>query len=259
MSLNDKVESHEEDGKIVVTYTTNDFNDKTEISGGYTGGEDKTGDITFQMIEPGVYQAVLPEDTQGIYNLNVVRKDDGKIVNSVLSAAVLQYPKEYRYDISNRNFTDYIEKYGKNITMNDNIWKSMNKKHRDRFDLTWIIVLLSLLLFTADVTLRKFGFMYFPLKKKKKVKTKVNSVEAEIASNAAANAAGAVAGTGAAGGNAANTVDGTQGVQAPSGNTAGAANSKKAKKAKKEKDVKTQTTGLDMSELLKKKNDRNMQ
>lgn len=259
MSLNDKVESHEEDGKIVVTYTTNDFNDKTEISGGYTGGEDKTGDITFQMIEPGIYQAVLPEDTQGIYNLNVVRKDDGKIVNSVLSAAVLQYPKEYRYDISNRNFTDYIEKYGKNITMNDNIWKSMNKKHRDRFDLTWIIVLLSLLLFTADVTLRKFGFMYFPLKKKKKVKTKVNSVEAEIASNAAANAAGAVAGTGAAGGNAANTVDGNQGAQAPSGNAAGAANPKKAKKAKKEKDVKTQTTGLDMSELLKKKNDRNMQ
>lgn len=134
----------------------------------------------------------------------------------------------------------------------------MNKKHRDRLDLTWIIVLLSLLLFTADVTLRKFGFMYFPLKKKKKVKTKVNSVEAEIASNAAANAAGAVAGTGA-GGNAANTVDGKQEAQAPSGNAAGAVNSKKVKKAKKEKDVKTQTTGLDMSELLKKKNDRNMQ
>ena len=210
-----------ENGKTVVTYKTNEFGNGTAIYADYKNPEGKEGKLEFRMVEPGLYQAVLDEDEAGVYDLNVVREDDGKVINSVNTAAVLQYPKEYRFDISSKNFREYIEKYGREINMKENIWKEMNKHYTGRFFITWILVLLALLLFTADITLRKLGFMYF--KRKKKAAVKVNKQEE-------------------------GTEAGAYGIEA----------GKSGAKGKYGREAQAGNGGLDMSELLKKKNERNI-
>ena len=232
MSISDKVETKTENGKTVVTYKTNEFGNGTAIYADYKNPEGKEGKLEFRMVEPGLYQAVLDEDEAGVYDLNVVREDDGKVINSVNTAAVLQYPKEYRFDISSKNFREYIEKYGREINMKENIWKEMNKHYTGRFFITWILVLLALFLFTADITLRKLGFMYF--KRKKKAAVKVNKLEE-------------------------GTEAGAYGIEA--GTSSGKKSSKSGKsgaKGKSGREAQAGNGGLDMSELLKKKNERNI-
>ena len=108
----------------------------------------------------------------------------------------------------------------------------MNKHYTGRFFITWILVLLALLLFTADITLRKLGFMYF--KRKKKAAVKVNKQEE-------------------------GTEAGAYGIEA--GTSSGKKSSKSGKsgaKGKSGREAQAGNGGLDMSELLKKKNERNI-
>ncbi|MBR0515468.1 MAG: hypothetical protein IJJ89_01360, partial [Eubacterium sp.] len=281
MSISDKVETKTENGKTVVTYKTNEFGNGTAIYADYKNPEGKEGKLEFRMVEPGLYQAVLDEDEAGVYDLNVVREDDGKVINSVNTAAVLQYPKEYRFDISSKNFREYIEKYGREINMKENIWKEMNKHYTGRFFITWILVLLALLLFTADITLRKLGFMYF--KRKKKAAVKVNKQEegteagaygieagsSNKSTMAASAANGSVGGSSIAGsaanGSAEGSMAGSTAGGSAGGSVSGTSNGKKSSKSGKSgakgksgREAQDGNGGLDMSELLKKKNERNI-
>ena len=264
MSSADKVETKEVDGKTIITYKADEFKEDTEISANYVSPDGTEGSLSFVMVEPGVFQAELDGDSAGIYEMSVVREDGGALINSINTAAVLQYPKEYRFDISNKNYIEYIEKYGKAISFSDSVWGDMKKHFSSKFELTWIFILLALLLFVTDVTLRKLGFMHFPIKKKKKVKSVVISdgaaainagPDSGISAPAAPSAASGVFFTGPqtpAAGIAAQ--GGTQPQQASAGKKAGKAD----KKAAKPKGGAAPAGGLDMSELLKKKNNRNL-
>ncbi|MCR4608783.1 MAG: VWA domain-containing protein [Eubacterium sp.] len=271
MSSADRVDTKDVDGKTIVTYKADEFHEGTEISANYVSPDGSEGTLSFVMVEPGVYQAELDGDEAGIYDLSVVREDNGELINSINTAAVLQYPKEYRFDISNKNFVDFAEKYGKIIDFKDDIWGDMKKHYKDSFDLTWIFILLALLLFVTDVTLRRLGFTRFPIRRKKKAVGRAgasgNGQAAELSGGVQASAAGSDLTSGSFGQAAA----GIGGAQAASGTggttvsqTAATGGSEKASKKASKKDsgkkrpASTQGTGLDMSELLKKKNDRNL-
>ena len=251
MSSADRVDTKEVDGKTIITYTADEYQENTDITANYVAPDGTEGTLSFVMVEPGVYQAELDDDVAGIYEMSVIREDGDKLINSINTAAVLQYPKEYRFDISNKNYIDYIEKYGKAITFSDSVWGDMKKHFTSSFDLTWIFILLALLLFVTDVTLRKLGFMHFPLKRKKKVKAAVTAggdtmaAGGMVAENSFADGVSsggpAEAGTQFAGANSATN------VQKPA---------KKPAKAKKA--AQAPAGGLDMNELLKKKNERNI-
>ena len=240
MSSADKVDTKEVDGRTIITYKADEFKEETEISANYVSPDGTEGTLSFVMVEPGVYQAELDSDQPGIYDLSVIREDSGELVNSINTAAVLQYPKEYRFDISNKNFAEYAEKYGKIIEFKDDIWGDMKKHYKDSFDLTWIFILLALLLFVTDVTLRKLGFMHFPFKKKKKVKLVEAGGEAALS--------GTEAGIGGSAGSSSSAGTSSAGIQGAAGK----------KTSKQKKGAAAPSGGLDMSELLKKKNDRNL-
>lgn len=281
MSSADRVETKEVDGKTIVTYKADEFNEATEITANYLSPDGTEGTLSFVMVEPGVYQAELDSDEAGIYNLSVAREDGGTLVNSINTAAVLQYPKEYRFDISNKNFIDFAEKYGKIIDFKDDIWGDMKKHYKDSFDLTWIFILLVLLLFVTDVALRRLGFMHFPFRRKKKAAGRAvasgNGQAAELSGGVHASATGSGLTSGSQSGQASAGSGGAGGVQAVSGtgsgdmavsqtgvSEAGGKTEKSGKKEARKKDsgkkkaASAQNTGLDMSELLKKKNDRNL-
>ena len=147
----------------------------------------------------------------------------------------------------------------------------MKKHYKDSFDLTWIFILLALLLFVTDVTIRRLGFTRFPIRRKKKAVGRAgasgNGQAAELSGGVQASAAGGDLTSGSSGQAAA----GIGGAQAASGTggtivsqTVATGGSEKASKKASKKDsgkkkpASAQGTGLDMSELLKKKNDRNL-
>ena len=88
MSSADRVDTKEVDGKTIITYTADEYQENTDITANYVAPDGTEGTLSFVMVEPGVYQAELDDDVAGIYEMSVIREDGDKLINSINTAAV---------------------------------------------------------------------------------------------------------------------------------------------------------------------------
>ena len=161
----DYMDVSSKDGKTVLTYHTGQYSDTTEISGIFTSPEGNSGDINFTSAEPGVYRAELDSVETGLYNINVRRSDDDEVTGAFNTATVVQYSDEYRFDVTEDRFRNFIDQYGQWREIDDNIWKKLDVSRSGSFSLTGPLLVLLMLLFLADVAGRRFGWE--PVIKKK--------------------------------------------------------------------------------------------
>ncbi len=221
----DKVDVTTKNGKTDITYTTGDYGDDTEISAIYTSPDGSTGEVTLTAKKPGVYTASMTSDISGIYHINVRRTDGGEVTGTFTTASAMQYSDEYRFDITDENFSKFIDSYGNWLKPEDTVWKKLTVDVKRFYNLTDILLILGLILFILDVAGRRFGFEPVLPKFKKKETAGTNYA----------------AGQGDAGMN----------------NTATKASVKASKKSKKSKPNNVPEQ-LDTSALLQKKRDRNL-
>lgn len=161
----DYMDVSSKDGKTVLTYHTGQYGDDTQISGIFTSPEGNSGDINFTSAEPGVYKAELDSVETGLYNINVRRSDNDEVTGAYTTATVVQYSDEYRFDVTEDKFRNFIDQYGQWRELDDNIWKKLDVSRSGSFSLTGPLLVLLILLFLADVAGRRFGWE--PVFKKK--------------------------------------------------------------------------------------------
>ncbi|MBR3524854.1 MAG: hypothetical protein IKO11_03315, partial [Lachnospiraceae bacterium] len=87
------------------------------------------------------------------------------------TATVVQYSDEYRFDVTDVRFRNFINQYGSWRTMEDNVWKKLDVSKNGSFSLTPLLLILLMLAFIADIAGRRFGWE--PVIKKRKRKQKV--------------------------------------------------------------------------------------
>lgn len=224
-----------------VDYQTSDYGSATEI---LVTVIDPDGDVAEEKLHataPGKYTAELSTPQTGLYHFNIRRTEDGEIQNYMTTAAAVQFSDEYKFDVSADAYVSFVEQYGRMITEQDSVWTRLSTKARESYPLTNWLLALAVGLFLVDVALRRFqyvpkGIPFLAGRKERKAKQSGRNMVQGMQGSGVAQM--------------------TQEPEKDTVQTTKSANTKK--KQKKQKKPKQSEQTLDTSQLLKKKDDRNV-
>lgn len=224
----DRVNVVTADGITEIMYEAKDYGTETEIITTIIGPDKETSEVKLFATAPGKYKGQLPTEQSGMYHLNVRRQENGEISNYMVTAAAVQYSDEYKFDVDTKNYLAFITACGKVISEDEYLWNKITAGMKGTRSLTNFLIGLGLMLFLADVAMRRF--QYVPKRKGSKSEPKVpklNSVQTAVSGEMT-------------------VVEEKQ--------------EKKTQKSKEKsnKTKKAVTQSLDTSALLKKKDDRNI-
>ncbi len=146
-------------GYTTIAYRTQDYGVQTKVETVYTDPEGNTLTQPLQAMAPGNFETRLDTDVTGIYNLSVRRIDEGVITNAVTTVTAVQYSDEYKFNVSDAAFREFVERYGRIMEAEENFWQKRKSELRERYELTVWLILLALLWFVLDVAMRRFHFL----------------------------------------------------------------------------------------------------
>ena len=256
-----------------VVYQTGNYGGDTEILATVIDPEGNAEEVKLHATAPGTYETSLPTTDTGLYHFNIRRMEGGEIQNYMTTAAAVQFSYEYKFDVSAAPYLSFVQQYGRLITPEENIWTHITNSAGEKRSLTNWLLGLAVCLFLADVAMRRFQYVprwrwaeTLMSRVKAAGRGRARTVQGSGARVQDSQSEGAVQdaqgssaqtqssqGAGVQQGAAAQAQD-MQGTQ-PSHMGKKAAKEKEAKKAKKSK-ASEQT--LDTSQLLKKKDSRNI-
>lgn len=242
--------------RTTVDYQTGDYSSATEVLVTVIAPDGSTTEEKLHATAPGNYTAELSTPQTGLYHFNIRRTEGGNVQNYMTTAAAVQFSDEYKFDVSTDAYLQFVKQCGRVITREDPIWTRIAAKARESYPLTNWLLAFAVCLFLADVAMRRFQFV----PKKIPFLAGIRQRQAQSA-DAAAGAQTHREGT-------AQGADMTEAGQEPlSGETAQADQAgetvakrgrKQSKKQRQPKKQKTSAETLDTSQLLKKREDRNV-
>lgn len=227
-----------------VDYQTSDYGSATEILVTVIAPDGDAVEEKLHATAPGKYTAELSTPQTGLYHFNIRRTEDGEIQNYMTTAAAVQFSDEYKFDVSADAYIRFAEQYGRVITEQDSVWTKLSIKAKESYPLTNWLLALAVCLFLADAAMRRF--QYVP----KRILFLTGRRERK-AQQSAGDKVQRMQGS--------STVQADQIMQVPEMEevqTSKAAKKEKRQKRQKRSNQSGQT--LDTSQLLKKKDDRNV-
>lgn len=152
----DTLQIDQEASSAVITYETADYSAGTSISAVITGENGKQQEVELKVTAPGVYRAEVPLDETGIYSINVRNRNGEEIVRNINTAAAMQYSREYRYADVSGNLESFVESVsGRYIEKPGEVFDTELEGTMSRKDITEWLLLAAVLLFAADVIIRR--------------------------------------------------------------------------------------------------------
>ncbi len=220
-----------------VDYQTSDYGSATEILVTVIDPNGNTTEEKLHATAPGKYKTEISTLQTGLYHFNIRRTEGGEIQNYMTTAAAVQFSDEYKFDVSADAYIRFVEQYGRIITEQDSIWTRLSTKARESYSLTNWLLAFAVCLFLADVAMRRFQYVPkgIPFMAGRRERKARQSAE--------------------------DTVQGTQSgiAQVPEMEEAQTTRAAKTeRRQKKQKKPKQPEQTLDTSQLLKKKDDRNV-
>lgn len=222
-------------GYTEVSYETAGYGSGTEVLVTMIDPEGNTSEEKLHATAPGKYSARLSTPQTGLYHFNIRRTENGEIQGYMTTAAAVQFSDEYKFDVSTDAFVQFVTQYGRIITAQDTIWTRLPVKARESYPLAGWLTAFAILLFLADVAMRRF--QYVP---RRTVRTGRDGKKPQLP---------------------AQDVQGAEELQpaadTQSSRSADAVKKDVEKKSGKKKKQKQPEQTLDTSQLLRKKGDRN--
>lgn len=291
----DELEVIQEGNSAVISYTTDHFDTNTTVKAVCTDAEGQTQEITLDPVAPGRYEANIDMDDVGIYTISLQNHNGDELQGSMITAAAMQYSPEYRFDLLTEGLERFVQQAdGQYVTYEDDIFDGNLETVRSRTNLAIPLLIAALLLFMLDIAARRMNLDYLewmtmpfrrkqrvvadkeeakPERKQRNAKRKgvaAQGMTVEESVSVGSNAKGSSTKESAAKTDTQDKKETTasEATQAPIENEWVAANEKRkkreaakaARKAKAQKQQKqkgeSQEQGLDMEELLRKKEDR---
>lgn len=75
------------------------------------------------------------------------------------TAAAVQFSDEYKFDVCTDAYLKFAEQYGRLITEKENIWTRLSTGARERYPLSNGLLAAAIMLFLADVAMRRFQYV----------------------------------------------------------------------------------------------------
>lgn len=142
-----------------LVYQTEEYGGGTEILATVIDPEGGAGEVKLHATAPGKYEAELPTAQTGLYHFNIRRTEGGEIQSYMTTAAAVQFSDEYKFDVSTASYLRFVEQYGRVITPKDDIWRHLDTGAREKISLTNWLLGLAICLFLADVAMRRFQYV----------------------------------------------------------------------------------------------------
>ncbi len=155
----DKVDVVTASGVTQIVYQTPEYSEKTKILATVIDPEGNTQEIELHATVPGKYEAELATSRTGLYRFNVRRMEGDEMQSYLVTAASVQYSDEYKFDISTDSYVSFIEKYGRILQEDEKLWTDLKTKANGSRDLTNWLLGLAICLFLADVAMRRFQYV----------------------------------------------------------------------------------------------------
>lgn len=168
---NDSLSVFRRRGKIKINYQASEYSEDTVIEGIYTTPSGETKELILTAESPGNYTASFTPEGEGIYGMSVRRIENGETVASVTSLEAVQFSDEFRKDISNAGFIEFIENNGRMLGDDAKVFEKIKNNDRSKKSITGLLIVLSILFLIVDIFIRRFdisGKLYVRHKKKTK-------------------------------------------------------------------------------------------
>src|SRR5690606_23946013 len=108
----------------------------------------------------GMYTASLEQAGQGVYLLSATRRRDGVVVAQALGGFAVPYPPEFQIQrYSGRGLLEQIaaQTGGRVLSEPQEVFNVKAAPPRKSTDITWWLALAAIVLWPADIALRRFG------------------------------------------------------------------------------------------------------
>lgn len=152
----DDLEIVKEGTTATISYETKEYDRNTKVTAVVTGEDGETREIPLDAVKPGAFEGRLDMDAVGIYSVNVRKQEGDQIQKSYNTAYANQYSVEYKFAES--ELPSFLKQAGgKTVTMEDTVWGKHKKQAYARISLTMPLLILAMLLFLADIAIRRFS------------------------------------------------------------------------------------------------------
>ena len=167
--------------KAIINYTTEEFDANTKVTATVFDDEGNVKEITLDPTRPGEYSAEIETKKTGVYSINVQQSQDGKVVGSTNTAAIMQYSLEYRFYPNNTLLDDYASVIGATFMEKaSEVFLNPPEFVKNRFNLTLSLLLLTVILFLCDIAIRRFHVDVWHLLRLDKLRAKINAKAAQV-------------------------------------------------------------------------------
>ncbi len=145
--------------RTTIDYQTNDYGSATEILITVIDPKGTSTEEKLHATAPGKYTTELSTAQTGLYHFNIRRMEAGEIQNYMTTAAAVQFSDEYKFDVGTDAYLNFVNQYGKIITEDESIWTRISSKVREGYPLTNWLLALAVCLFLIDVAFRRFQYV----------------------------------------------------------------------------------------------------
>ncbi len=142
-----------------VVYQTEDYSGATEILVTVIDPQGESSEEKLYATAPGRYRAEFSTPQTGLYHFNIRRTEGGEIQNYMTTAAAVQFSDEYKFNVGTASYLNFVERYGHVITEEDPVWNRIRARAGESRSLTDWLLALAICLFLADVAMRRFQYV----------------------------------------------------------------------------------------------------
>ena len=147
-------------GKLEVSYYAAQYSDKTKITAVYNTPSGESGNIMLTSSEPGKYTGSFDTDEMGIYAISVTRKEGDEFAAGVSAIETVQFSDEYRKDISNQGFINFVEQNGRILDDNTKLYTKLKTRNRSKKNISYILIVIAIFLLITDIVIRRFDLVH---------------------------------------------------------------------------------------------------
>ena len=179
----------------VIKYVTEEYASTTDVLATVYDDEGNSQVITLDPISPGVYTTEFEMEDTGVYSINVRQEENGEVIGSLNTAAMMQYSLEYRFYDKSTVLEEYVRSVGGNmISAETEVFDEELDMVKRRMDIGTTLMIMALILFVLDIALRRFDIKIFKLfQRRSAAKTATAGATAATVSKAAATSSATTA------------------------------------------------------------------
>lgn len=157
----DTLEVVQEGNSAVITYTTKEYSQETNVKAVCTDADGNTQEITLDPVAPGKYEANMSMDDIGIYTISLQNRNGEELQSSMITAAAMQYSPEYRFDLVADGLDAFVGQVnGQFVTYDDDVFAGKLENVRARTSLSMPLMIIAVLLFMLDILARRMNIDY---------------------------------------------------------------------------------------------------